>query len=50
MTAKTNELPPLERERVPRYLIDHCNKPEWTCRFRWRNHSIAAAGFHRTSG
>ena len=24
-----------------RFLIDHCNKPEWTCRFRWRAHSIA---------
>jgi len=40
-TAKINELPALESERVLRFLIDHCNKPEWTCRFRWRAHSIA---------
>ena len=33
--------PALEGERVLRFLIDHCNKPEWTCRFRWRAHSIA---------
>jgi alpha-ketoglutarate-dependent taurine dioxygenase len=28
--AKINELPALEGERVLRFLIDHCNKPEWT--------------------
>jgi taurine dioxygenase len=50
MTAKISELPLFEGERVLRFLIDHCNKPEWTCRFRWRNRSNAAAGFHRTSG
>jgi taurine dioxygenase len=40
-TAKINELPALEGDRVLRFLIDHCNKPEWTCRFRWSAHSIA---------
>ena len=40
-TSKINELSALEGERVLRFLIDHCNKPEWTCRFRWRAHSIA---------
>ena len=40
-TSKINELPALESERVLRFLIDHCNKPEWTCRFRWHAHSIA---------
>ena len=40
-TARINELPALEGERVLRFLIDHCNKAEWTCRFRWRAHSIA---------
>ncbi len=40
-TAKINELPKVEGERVLEFLIDHCNKPEWTCRFRWRAHSIA---------
>jgi taurine dioxygenase len=40
-TWKINELPRLEGERVLAFLIDHCSKAEWTCRFRWRNHSIA---------
>lgn len=40
-TAKINELPRLEGERVLQFLIDHCNKPEWTCRFRWTPHAIA---------
>jgi taurine dioxygenase len=40
-TSKIDELPRLEGERVLGFLIDHCNKPEWTCRFRWHNHSIA---------
>jgi len=33
-TSHINELPRLEGERVLALLIDHCNKPEWTCRFR----------------
>ena len=40
-TAKINELPALEGQRVLQFLIDHCNKPEWMCRFRWTPHSIA---------
>ena len=40
-TAKINDLPRLEGERLLQFLIHHCNKPEWTCRFRWRPHSIA---------
>jgi taurine dioxygenase len=40
-TAKINDVPRLESERLLQFLIDHCNKPEWTCRFRWRPHSIA---------
>jgi taurine dioxygenase len=40
-TSHINELPRLEGERVLALLIDHCNKPEWTCRFRWTAHSIA---------
>jgi taurine dioxygenase len=40
-TAKINELPRLEGERILQFLIDHCNKPEWTCRFRWAPHSVA---------
>jgi taurine dioxygenase len=40
-TSYINGLPRLEGERVLQLLIDHCNKPEWTCRFRWTPHSIA---------
>ena len=40
-TSHINELPRLEGDRILQFLVDHCNKPEWTCRFRWRNHSIA---------
>lgn len=40
-TSRINELPALEGERILRFLVDHCNKPEWTCRFRWTPHSIA---------
>jgi taurine dioxygenase len=40
-TSHINELPRLEGERVLQFLVDHCNKPEWTCRFRWQPHSIA---------
>ena len=40
-TSYINGLPRLEGERVLQLLIDHCTKPEWTCRFRWTPHSIA---------
>jgi taurine dioxygenase len=40
-TSHINELPRLEGQRVLEFLIDHCDKPEWTCRFRWKPHSIA---------
>jgi taurine dioxygenase len=40
-TSKINELPKLEGERLLAFLVDHCNRPEWTCRFRWQPHSIA---------
>ena len=40
-TSHINELPRLEGERILQFLVDHCNKPEWTCRFRWAAHSIA---------
>jgi len=40
-TSHINELPRLEGQRVLQLLIDHCDKPEWTCRFRWTAHSIA---------
>jgi len=40
-TSHINELPRLEGQRVLQLLIDHCDRPEWTCRFRWTAHSIA---------
>jgi taurine dioxygenase len=40
-TSHINELTPHESERVLRMLLDHCNNPKWTCRFRWKPHSIA---------
>src|SRR5262249_6444825 len=40
-TSHINELPRLEGQRVLQLLIDHCDRPEWTRRFRWKAHSIA---------
>jgi len=31
----------LESERILAFLLDHCAKPEWQCRFRWQAHSVA---------
>lgn len=39
-TSHINELPRLEGQRILQFLVDHCDKPEWTCRFRWEPHSI----------
>ncbi len=40
-TARINEVPRLESERILQFLYDHCQRAEWTFRFRWRPHSIA---------
>jgi taurine dioxygenase len=40
-TTKINELPPHESDAVLKFLFGHVMQPEWTCRFRWRAHSIA---------
>lgn len=40
-TTRINELPKEESAAVIRFLDEHCHKDEWTCRFKWRNHSIA---------
>jgi taurine dioxygenase len=40
-TASIEGLPRLEGQRLLQFLVDHCASPEWTCRFRWRDHSIA---------
>ncbi|MES2186720.1 MAG: TauD/TfdA family dioxygenase [Pseudomonadota bacterium] len=40
-TTHINELPPREGRALLQFLFDHCDRPEWTCRFRWQPHSIA---------
>lgn len=40
-TARINELPQQEGERVLQFLFEHCSRMEFTCRFRWTAHSIA---------
>jgi taurine dioxygenase len=40
-TSKINDLPRLESEHLLRFLLDHCARAEWTCRFRWTPHAIA---------
>ncbi len=40
-TVRINELPPAESRHLLAFLVEHCTQPEWTCRFRWRPHSIA---------
>jgi taurine dioxygenase len=40
-TSHINEIPPEESKRILAFLYDHCARDEWTCRFRWRPHSIA---------
>ena len=40
-TVRINELPPGESKHLLAFLVEHCTQPEWTCRFRWRPHSIA---------
>lgn len=40
-TTKINELPADESAAVLSFLIEHCARPEFQMRFRWRPHSIA---------
>ena len=40
-TMKINELSEQESKSILDFLFRHCARPEWTCRFRWRPHSIA---------
>ena len=40
-TVRIEELPPAESKHLLAFLVEHCTRPEWTCRFRWRPHSIA---------
>ena len=40
-TVRIEEIPPTESRHLLAFLVEHCTQPEWTCRFRWRPHSIA---------
>ncbi len=40
-TTRINGIPERESDALLGFLLDHCDTPEWTCRFRWRPHSIA---------
>ncbi|MDA7418626.1 TauD/TfdA family dioxygenase [Xenophilus arseniciresistens] len=40
-TSHINEVSRAESDAVLQFLYQHCNRAEWTCRFRWRDHSIA---------
>ena len=40
-TKRINELSEEESDAILRYLIAHCQRPEWTMRFHWRPHSVA---------
>ena len=40
-TSHINELPAQESAALLSFLFDHCAKPHYHMRFRWRDHSIA---------
>ena len=40
-TSHINDLPDKEGRHILQFLFDHCDRAEWTCRFKWRPHSIA---------
>jgi taurine dioxygenase len=40
-TREIVELPRQEGDRILAFLYEHCGRAEWSCRFRWRAHSIA---------
>ena len=40
-TSHINEVSPQESKAILEYLYEHCRREEWSCRFRWRAHSIA---------
>ena len=40
-TAKIDGLPGDEGDYLLRFLVQHAQRPEFQCRFRWRPHSIA---------
>src|SRR5690606_25921282 len=40
-TTKINDVSERESRHILQFLFDHCNRFEWSCRFRWQPHSIA---------
>ena len=40
-TSHINEVPREESDAMLSFLYQHCARPEWQVRFRWRPHSIA---------
>jgi taurine dioxygenase len=40
-TSHINEVPREESDAILGFLYQHCSRPEWQVRFRWRAHSIA---------
>lgn len=40
-TVRINDLPREEGDALLRFLKQHCQRVEWTCRFKWEPHSIA---------
>jgi len=40
-TSHINELPESEGKAILAHLFDHCEKPEYQVRFRWRKNSVA---------
>jgi taurine dioxygenase len=41
MVTKINDLHPDESDAILRYLISHLKKPQYQCRFRWTNGTLA---------
>ena len=40
-TKRINEVSQEESDMIIKFLLDHCQRPEWSMRFHWRPHSIA---------
>ena len=40
-TVKINDVPRDEGESILRFLKRHCERVEWSCRFKWEPHSVA---------
>ncbi|MDB5967029.1 MAG: taurine dioxygenase [Polaromonas sp.] len=40
-TSHINEVSRAESRAILEFLYEHCGRAEWSCRFRWREHSIS---------